>query len=133
MLSVWDNASSKDGSLQFKQYLSGHRSTVVSVTPFTYRTKHYLLSVGKDRQIRVWGLRQDRCYEPEATLMKSHSRIVWSSCFVGECGDDALLATGSRDMTVKVWGFDVVKREVNVRMYYSFDRSCGQPVRLRVP
>ncbi|OAO16138.1 elongator complex protein 2 [Blastocystis sp. ATCC 50177/Nand II] len=119
VLSVWSNRASADGSLVFQQYLAGHRSTVVTLTPFACAGARCLLSAGKDRQLRVWRLGTDGLYEADAVASKAHARIVWSSCCVGARGAEAWLATGSRDATVKLWRYDGEARELS-------ERSCVQ-------
>lgn len=114
VLSVWSNRASADGSLVFQQYLAGHRSTVVTLTPFACAGARCLLSAGKDRQLRVWRLGTDGLYEADAVASKAHARIVWSSCCVGARGAEAWLATGSRDATVKLWRYDGEARELSV-------------------
>ena len=117
MLSVWSNRASADGSLAFVQYLAGHRSTVVTLTTFSCAGCRLLLSAGKDRQLRVWRLDAAGQYAADAVVNKAHARIVWSSCFVGERGKEAWLATGSRDATVKLWCYDGEKRELSVGVW----------------
>lgn len=114
VLSVWSNHASADGSLVFQQYLAGHRSTVVTLTPFACAGARCLLSASKDRQLRVWRLGADGLYEADAVTSKAHARIVWSSCCVGARGAEAWLATGSRDATVKLWRYDGEARELSV-------------------
>lgn len=111
---MWSNRASSDGSLAFLQYLSGHRSTVVTLTPFVCASTHFLLSAGKDRQLRVWRLDAAGRYEADAVTSKAHARIVWSSCCLGTCGVEAWLVTGSRDATVKLWMYDAEKKELTV-------------------
>lgn len=84
--------------------MKGHRSTVVSLTPFVMSGVHYLISVGKDRQILVWKSDENGAYTLNSRLPKAHGRIIWSSCAVLQGLDGfAVFATGSRDKTVKLW------------------------------
>lgn len=101
------------------QYLKGHRSTIVSLTPFTFNHCHYLISAGKDRQLRIWKNDEGNEYMNCATVMKSHARIIWCSCMVLQENDDfVVFATGSRDMKVKLWKFD---KESNIQVdFYHF-------------
>lgn len=110
MITVWSNRECGSGNENLKRvhYLKGHRSTVVSLTPFIMNKEHFLLSAGKDRQLRIWKNVKDCEYEQCACMMKAHSRIIWcSSIIVDGLQDCTLFATGSRDMTVKIWKFDL--------------------------
>lgn len=118
VLSVWDNTSSgKDGRLQLVQYLSSHRSTVTSTAMTWLGTSRVMLSVGKDRQLSFWRLRDDRKYESLAVFPKAHSRVIWDCCAVfdhsvkvkagedeGEGEEMAIFATASRDGLVRLFG-----------------------------
>ena len=120
VLSVWDNASSgKDGRLQLIQYLSSHRSTVTSTAMTWLGSSRVMLSVGKDRQLSFWRLRDDRKYESLAVFPKAHSRVIWDCCAVfdhsvkvkteesegeGEGEEMAIFATASRDGLVRLFG-----------------------------
>lgn len=105
MISVWDNAESgAEGTLKRIQYLSGHRTTVVATCFFSVGSDRFLLSSGKDRQLRIWKL-VDRKFEGFLALQKAHSRIVWD-CDVAFSGESsAILLTASRDGCVKAWEF----------------------------
>lgn len=115
VITVWSNRDCDVNNENLKriQYLKGHRSTVVSLTPFMLNGIAYLLSAGKDRQLRIW--KSNGCeYEACACMMKAHARILWSSCVV-MCGNDcAVIATGSRDMTVKLWLFNGSEIKVGI-------------------
>ena len=69
-----------------------------------------MLSVGKDRQLAFWKLRNDRKYESWVVYPKAHGRVIWDCCAVFEhsCVVDgkemAVFATASRDCTVRVFG-----------------------------
>ena len=118
IITVWSNRDCDDENENLKriQYLKGHRSTVVSLTPFTFNHNHYLISAGKDRQLRVWKNQEGNGYMNCATVMKSHARIIWCSCIVLQEDDNCVVfATGSRDMKVKIWKFD---KESNIQVSY---------------
>ena len=105
MLSVWDNADSgAEGSLKRIQYLAGHRTTVVATCFFSVGAERFLLSAGKDRQLRIWRLK-DRKFEGALAFEKADGRIVWGvdGAWSGEAS--AILLTASRDGCVKAWEF----------------------------
>ena len=71
---------------------------------FSVGADRFLLSAGKDRQLRIWRLR-DRKFEAFLAFPKAHSRIVWD-CDVAFSGESsAILLTASRDGCVKAWEF----------------------------
>lgn len=99
---LWD--VDKNVCLQTLQ--GGHRSTVtaMSFSPDGL----YLASSGKDRRLCIWKRRNSESPSSENDLFflasavnSSHKRIVWS---VHYCPyDPTILASGSRDGTVKLW------------------------------
>lgn len=116
VITVWSNRDCDHTNENLKriQYLKGHRSTVVSLTPFRLNGCAYLVSAGKDRQLRVWK-REGEVYQPCACFMKAHARIIWSTCVMMAVEHSAVIATGSRDMCVKLWWFDEKEMKVCVR------------------
>jgi elongator complex protein 2 len=98
--------------------LPGHQSTVVQLA-FSHDDR-VLASVSKDRQVCLYARKDDDGgggggsssggeqengaahpgYCLAQTLTKAHKRIVWSCSW---SHDDALLATGSRDGSFKLW------------------------------
>ena len=83
------------------------------MAPFGMKDSRYLVSVGKDRQLRIWKHLQNCEYECCCCYMKSHGRIIWDVSICYECDEFVLFATGSRDMTVKLWCF-TCNNELNV-------------------
>jgi len=100
-LRLWDTSK----WLGYGPPLPGHQSTVVQLE-FSYDS-NVLVSVSKDRQICVFGRKpQERAFQLLQTVPKAHKRIIWTCSW---SHDDRLLATGSRDGTIKVW--QVVRAE----------------------
>lgn len=93
---LWDTVNGK-----CVQILSGaHKSTVASLA-FS-PDSNFLVSAGKDRKIVVWKRENDsKEYSLAFVKESAHKRIIWSTHFCPF--DPNILATGSRDGTVKLW------------------------------
>ncbi len=106
---LWDTATWRalgGSSAAEAAALPGHQSTVVQLA-FSPDDDAVLASVSKDRQVCLYARNNNSSsngpgggYRLAQTLAKAHKRIVWSCAWAH---DGALLATGSRDGTFKLW------------------------------
>ncbi|OQR80985.1 elongator complex protein [Achlya hypogyna] len=96
---VWlwrkDEAS---GSLVACQQLQGHASSIVQLA-FSADDR-WLASVSKDRHVCIYGAQDDGNFKL-VHKAKAHKRIIWGCAWLP---DQPVLATGSRDETVALWG-----------------------------
>jgi len=99
---IWDVDMNK--CLQILQ--GGHRSTVTALSFSPDGT--YLASSGKDRRLCIWKryAREDSSGQNDlfflaSDVKSSHKRIVWSVHFCPY--EPTVLASGSRDGTIKLW------------------------------
>ena len=101
----------------------GHKSTVASMS-FSADGK-FLASTGKDRRLCIWRRRssnEDSKFDLAAIIESAHKRIVWSVDFCAT--DSSLLATGSRDGSVKVWRLHDDSGLIEVSEIHHFEPSC---------
>lgn len=99
----------------------GHRSTVAALA---FSPDALLLaSTGKDRRLCIWK-RQDDCQYALAWAKDSaHKRIIWSVDFL-PWQNSRILASGSRDGTVKIWSiFASTEEGVQASVVTSFSPS----------
>jgi len=80
----------------------GHKSTVATLA-FS-PDGMFLASSGKDRRLCLWKRGEDGQYSLAWAKDSAHKRIIWSIHFL-PFGDLRILASGSRDGTVKIWSF----------------------------
>jgi WD40 repeat protein/uncharacterized caspase-like protein len=94
----------KDGSLLTT--LNGHQERVTSIA-FS-PDGQYLASASADRTIKIWSI--DRSNPSKTFLLKTingHQDWVTSLAFIpNKGGERSILASGSRDRTVKIWKLD---------------------------
>ena len=77
--------------------LSGHDNWVRGVAFHPLANGRYLLSVADDKTMRIWDLKQRRLYK---TLESAHQHFVTT---LDIHRGAQYVATGSVDLTVKVW------------------------------
>jgi WD40 repeat protein len=97
---IWNVATGK-----CLQVLSGgHKSTVAALTFSS--DGHYLASSGKDRRLCIWSRTSggSHLFEIWKAVESAHKRIVWALHFCPL--EPKILASGSRDGTVKIWRVD---------------------------
>ncbi|GFH47230.1 hypothetical protein CTEN210_03705 [Chaetoceros tenuissimus] len=84
---------------------NGHKSTVASLAFSKDGT--LLASVGKDRRLCIWKYNNEIekvNFTLSAIVEAAHKRIIWSADFLSnQLSKSSVLATGSRDGTVKIW------------------------------
>ena len=105
----------------------GHRSTVTALS-FSPNGK-YLASSGKDRRLCLWERQapsEDVTNTPVsfsliAAVDSAHKRIVWGVHFCPF--DSSMLASGSRDGSVKIWNLEKANQEQPTTMSQVFHFS----------
>ena len=102
---------------------NGHKSTVVSIS-FSADGK-FLASTGKDRRLCIWQKRssdEENMFNLAAVIESAHKRIVWSVDF--SATDSSLLATGSRDGSVKLWRIKDDSGRIKLQEIHRFEPNC---------
>jgi len=106
---------------QLKPPLTHHSLTVLRMS-FSPDDK-YLLSVGRDRQFAVFE-RYDEDGQPNfrlhSVVAKGHTRIIWDGKWA-PVGAGRIIATASRDKSVKIWCLEDEKNEWNCTATLKFD------------
>ncbi len=94
------------------QFLCGHREVVLGLAsdPISER---FAVSVSKDRTVRVWDLKHNRC----VAVGDAHSKSV-SSVVFARTNKRSFFVTASDDKTVKVWDMSQVTQHMS-----KFDKS----------
>jgi len=98
---------------------NGHKSTVASLA-FSKDGK-LLASVGKDRRLCIWKYNNENGkvnFTLSAIVEAAHKRIIWSANFLSnQLSKSSVLATGSRDGTVKIW---TISDDAEVKTLFQF-------------
>jgi len=101
--------------------LRGHKSTVVSLSFSSDGL--YLASAGKDRRLCLWRMATEGSNSFLSSAVDiAHKRIIWSIHFCPT--EPKILASGSRDGTVKIW--IVLETSDNTKLIekVKFEPSC---------
>lgn len=95
----------------------GHKSTVATLA-FSPDSS-LLASSGKDRRLCLWQKQEDGQYALAWAKDSAHKRIVWSIHFL-PWGDRRVLASGSRDGSIKIWNVTSTKDGVEAAIMFNF-------------
>lgn len=111
-LHLWDiNAaiSNKDSGTQIKplSVFSGHKSVVEDVD-WHHRDVNMIGSVGDDKTIMIWDVREKNPEKPVHRVDDAHTGDI--NCIAFNPINEYVLATGSADKTVAIWDMRNLKR-----------------------
>lgn len=94
------------------QFLCGHREVVLGLATDPV-SERFAVSVSKDRTVRVWDLKHDRC----VAVGDAHSKSVSCVTFA-RTNKRSFFVTSSDDKTVKLWDMTQVNEQIS-----KFDKS----------
>lgn len=106
---MW-NLKGANSEVQAITVFRGHDSDVQDVD-WSHQHSSLFASVGDDRKLLVWDVRQDGS-TPSTSVTNAHDRDVNCVCF--NPFNDYLLATGSADSAVALWDLRYTKRHLHL-------------------